>query len=401
MAEATFSPGAPAGFIAESGARGFEQGQSMMQRAQQMQQAQEMQKMRQQQFAEEVAMAPLRAAAAKTQLATAQFQYKSALDMQAYEEKIASLVPQAENEFNQLMLITNPEEKANAALAFSGKYAQLKNTKKWGQQFDAYDKIATKLFTENSAIAKIQQQGFIREELLRQKGEFDRQLATTKGEQDLAIAELKASMKAGPTQTKFDEARGTKAAEYYDTQQSKVAEHVRTLDTIKSARAELAKGIKQGIGEEFKMDAMGAINSVTRVAGLPDLFNTADKEVLRRNYSDMALAAAARMKSQGQITESERKLLTNTVASFKNSAQAAEYIMDYMEAVAQREIEKGRFLKGKVDQNGFVDQSAETEFYDANPLSFYIPVGGDGSEVGASNIDSLVDKYTKPQPGNK
>lgn len=399
MAEATFSPGAPAGFIAESGARGFEQGQSMMARAQQMRQAEEMQQMRKQQFAEDVAMAPLRAAAVKTQLATAQFQYKSALDMQAYEEKIAGLVPQAENEFNQLMLITDPEAKANAALAFSGKYAQLKNTKKWGQQFDAYDKIATQLFSENSAIAKIQQQGFVREELLRQKGEFDKQLATQKGEAALAVAELKAANKTGATQTKFDEARGTKAAEYFDTQMGRISEQVRTLDTIKSARSELAKGIKQGIGEELKMDAAQVLNSVTRVAGLPDLFDTSDKEVLRRNYSDMAVAAAARLKGQGQVTEAERKLLTNTVVSFKNSAKAAEYIMDYMEAVAQREIEKGRFLKQKVAEAGFVDQSAEAEFYDANPLSFYIPVRDEegAAAAPAADIDSILNKYPEGQ----
>lgn len=396
MAESQFQPGAPAGFVAESGFRGFEQGQSMMARAQQMQQAEEMHQMRKQQFAEEVAMAPLRAAAMRTQLASARFQYQSALDMQKYDQQIAGLVPQAENEFNQLMLITDPEAKANAALAFSGKYAQLKNTKKWGQQFEAYDQIATRLFSENSAISRIKAQGGIREELLRQKGEFDKQLAEQKGQAALAIAELKSAGKSGATQTKFDEARGTKAAEYYDTQQSKVAEHVRTLDTIKSARSELARGIKQGLGEELKMDAAQIFNSVTRVAGIPDIFDTANKEVLRRNYSDMTLAAAARMKSQGQITESERKLLTNTVASFKNSAKAAEYIMDYMEAVAQREIEKGRFLKQKVDQAGFVDQSAEAEFYDSNPLSFYIPVSAEEA-ASADKIDAILKKYEKPE----
>lgn len=358
-------------------------------------------------------MAPLRLKQQEAETANALMKYRAALDMQETEKRLAPMVGEAQAEFNNLMSLKNPEEKANAALAFSGKYAQFASTSKWGEEFGRYNEIAKQLYMDNSAIAKIQAQGGIRAELLTQKAEFDKQLAaqkadfasqlaTQRGETATSIAQLRAAGKVGAAQTKFEETRGTKAAEYYDAQQAKVAEHVRTLDTIKSARSSLAKGIKQGLGEELKLDAAQIFNSVTRVAGFPDLFDTANKETLRRNYSDMALAAAARMKNQGQITESERKLLTNTVASFKNSAKAAEYIMDYMEAVAQREIEKGRFLKQKVNETGFVDQSAETEFYDANPLSFYMPAGaGDEDAPASADIDSLVDKYSNPTPEGK
>lgn len=154
---ATFEPALPADFIAGSTMRGIDQGQSMMMRAQQMQQAEDMAKMRRAQFAQESAMAPLKMAQQQAELANSVMQYKSALQMQETEAQLAPLVGTAQTEFNDMMKLTDPGQKANAALAFSGKYAQFRNTKKWGPQFSQFDDIAKQLYTENSAIKRAQE----------------------------------------------------------------------------------------------------------------------------------------------------------------------------------------------------------------------------------------------------
>jgi hypothetical protein len=157
MAVAQFQPGAPAGFIAESGMRGFEQGQSMMLRAQQAKQAEQLAKMRAQQHAEEIALAPLKRQQQMAETANSMMQLKAAMNMQETETELAPLVGEAQAEFNQMMKMTDPGLKANAALAFSGKYAQFRNTKKWGPQFTQFDDIAKQLYTENSAIRRAQE----------------------------------------------------------------------------------------------------------------------------------------------------------------------------------------------------------------------------------------------------
>lgn len=113
--------------------------------------------MARQQQAQEMAMAPLRAAKMKADIANSMQEYQSALQMQEAEAQMTPLVGQAAQEFNQLMMETDPDKKANAALNFSGKYAQFRNTKKWGPQFEAYNKIATELYSENTAIRRLQE----------------------------------------------------------------------------------------------------------------------------------------------------------------------------------------------------------------------------------------------------
>lgn len=157
MAEAAFMPGAPAGFIAESAARGLDQGQSMMARAQQMQQAQELAAMRRRQEEAEIALRPLKIQQMKAETANSLMQLQAAMNMQVTETELAPLVGQAQKEFNDIMKLTDPGQKANAALAFSGKYAQFRNTKKWGPQFTQFDDIAKQLYVENSAIKRAQE----------------------------------------------------------------------------------------------------------------------------------------------------------------------------------------------------------------------------------------------------
>lgn len=142
---------------------GLDAGASLMERQQRMRQNEEILRIKTQQEAQEAIMRPLEMAKARADLATSAVAYQSALDMQQAEADMAPLIPVASKEFNELMKMTDPAAKAQAALSFSGKYAQLQNTKKWGEQFKAYDQIANKLYTENSAITKLQEEQRLRE----------------------------------------------------------------------------------------------------------------------------------------------------------------------------------------------------------------------------------------------
>ena len=101
MAEAAFMPGAPAGFVAESGFRGFEQGQSMMLRAQAAKREEQLARIREQQAQQELVMAPLRIEQQKAETANAVMQYRSALNMQQTEAELAPLVGEAQREFKK------------------------------------------------------------------------------------------------------------------------------------------------------------------------------------------------------------------------------------------------------------------------------------------------------------
>lgn len=135
---------------------------SLMERKQRLNMAQEQHNLEQKQAVEDAVLAPLKKAKMEADLANSLQEYHSALQMQESEKLMTPLVGQASQEFNQLMMETDPDKKANAALAFAGRYAQFSNTKKWGEQFKAYNKIANDLYSENSAIRKLQEAERIR-----------------------------------------------------------------------------------------------------------------------------------------------------------------------------------------------------------------------------------------------
>lgn len=160
-----------------------------------------------------------------------------------------------------------------------------------------------------------------------------------------------------------------------------IPQHQSTLDNIQRVRVAYAKGAKSGIGQQFIDEAKGFINTIN---GEP-MFDLRNQEVAKQGLADFSLGAAARMKGQGSITENERKLLAETVAKFGNTEAGNLAIMEFMQAVAEREIRKGEYFAELADTGKFNSRS-QAEFYRKNPLklpSFEAPVKPDLSGVGS------------------
>lgn len=149
--------------------------------------------------------------------------------------------------------------------------------------------------------------------------------------------------------------------------QSRVPQFQNTLDQTKRARSLIASDAKQGRGREAVTEVQKAVNLV-----VPNLFDTTKEEALQKSYADMALDASAKMKGQGQITQPERELLAKTVAQYGNSKEAALYVMDFMDAVAKREMEKADHFANVEADEGRVTSKHNTMFYREHPLEKYM-----------------------------
>lgn len=381
MAEASFTPAAPFDMGTRSFQTGLDRQQSMMERASRNRQNDQMEQMRAQEIERARVLMPVIRAKAQADISTANASIANNTQIEMLRQKAADVSPVANAEFLEAIQLSDWDQQETELAKLQAKYQWMNSLPEYKGFVDTLNNKRTDAF--KAATIDRQMQASI-EEHDRQR-EAAREVAQIRADASIENTKLRTATSAAnaaargapmsPSMKKFGEQVGTKAADYYTGVQEKVSEHQRTLDTISSSRAILAKDPKQGLGEGAKTSVMQAFNTVTRTAGLPDLFDTTKREQLQRNYADMSLAAAARMKSQGQITEAERKLLQNTVVSFGNSPKAAQYIMDYMEAVANREIAKADYLREIVDTEGFVDQSREARFYQQNPISAYIPAG--------------------------
>lgn len=394
MAEVTFTPPPVGGNMGDSFQKGLDRQQSMMERASRNRQNAQMEQMQAMQMQEMRAKMPVIQAKAQADISTAQASIANNTQIELLRNRAAEVSPVANAEFLEAIQLADWDQQETELAKLQSKYQWMNVLPEYKGFVDTVNNKRVSAFqaatTDRQMQASIEQQD-------RQR-EAAREVAQIRADASIENTKLRTNATAAnaaakgapmsPSMKKFGEQVGTKAADYYTGVQEKVAEHQRTLDTIDSSRAILAKDPKQGLGEGAKTSVMQAFNTVTRTAGLPDLFDTSKREQLQRNYSDLSLAASARMKSQGQITESERKLLQNTVVSFGNSPKAANYIMDYMEAVANREIAKADYLREIVDTEGFVDQSKEAGFYQQNPISAYLPAGA-GSEAKPIQIKSI------------
>lgn len=86
-----------------------------------------------------------------------------------------------------------------------------------------------------------------------------------------------------------------------------------------------------GIDSGAKTLAAKAVNAV-----FPGSFDTSKNELMAVNFADMAVSAASRMAKQGQITEGERKLLSETIPSAKNSQDAYGQLLDIKQMITDR-----------------------------------------------------------------
>lgn len=161
MAEAQFQPASAPGAFTGDAYEGYFKGQTMMQRAAQFRTQQQLQQQELQQRATEeqqkVLMRPIEVAKNQADLATGLVQLEGARQTQLNRTALAPLLPVARQEFNNLMLMTDPKAKASAALSFAGKYAQLSNFKETETEFKSYDAIAKQLYSEQTAIAHLQE----------------------------------------------------------------------------------------------------------------------------------------------------------------------------------------------------------------------------------------------------
>ena len=158
----------------------------------------------------------------------------------------------------------------------------------------------------------------------------------------------------------------------------KVPEHQATIEQVQRTRTALAAGAKVGGLAQAKLAFAQAVNGVLGDGTI----NTAATEIAKSSFSDMALAAAAKMRGQGQITESERALLKDTVAQLGNSPEAAAYIMNYMEAAANRALAKAQALQSLRDagETGSSKYSRILASWEKdNPIKIEAPKKGDAA----------------------
>jgi hypothetical protein len=161
----------------------------------------------------------------------------------------------------------------------------------------------------------------------------------------------------------------------------KVGDHYTTLEQSKRARALIDSGAQQGRGAETILEVKKFINTFS-----PGTFNTEGEEALKGTYADMAVSAAARLKGQGQVTENERKMLADTVAKFGNTPDGAKAIMDYMDAVAKREIAFAEYLSEAEAKGEKIRTPMRLKFMKENPLEGFMEQAPQGTRVGRFEI---------------
>jgi hypothetical protein len=195
----------------------------------------------------------------------------------------------------------------------------------------------------------------------------------------LAVEALRASQ---PAQMSVDEqvnaarltARAKAEEEGMATLKSSIYDSVPKWTEVKDqnriARELVASGAAvSGPGAKVKLNMMKAVNAV-----FPGTFDTTASEVLDTSYSNMALTAAAKMRGQGQITDTERKRLDATIAQLGNNPEAAIYIMNLADAVADRELARASYL-ASLDESGTSVSRGDltSRFYKENPLENFMP----------------------------
>jgi len=141
-------------------------------------------------------------------------------------------------------------------------------------------------------------------------------------------------------------------------------------DQNRIARELVASGAAvSGPGAEVKLNLMKGVNAV-----FPGTFDTTPSEVLSANYKNMGLTASAKIKGQGAITNEERKRVDDTIARLGNTPEAAIYIMNFADAVADRELARASYLAALEKQGTELSRGDLTsKFYEDNPLEKFMP----------------------------
>jgi len=214
------------------------------------------------------------------------------------------------------------------------------------------------------------------EAIAAETAKLGRELTSSERSQ-IAIDSIRKSQPISTPKEKEEEARLVARAQaeeksYADIRSSifsGVPKYTEIMDQNRIARELIDSGqTVQGPGSVVKLAIMKGINAV-----FPDTFDTSKSEVLAKTYKSMALTQASKMKGQGQITESERKLLADTVAALGDTPEAAKFIMAFSDAVAARELARAEFLTSSEKGGVRPSEGALTsDFYRDNPLTNFI-----------------------------
>jgi hypothetical protein len=366
--------------------KGFAQTLDVMGATQSMMQRAEAAKRAQADFEYEQGIRALRAPIEEAQRNADMVKAMASLDdAKRMQEQIARARSQksiADQEFDDLQFIEDPDERENAMINWSAKYAPLKNIAEHSS--DISNKLnligdSIKDIRTTKAARASREAQFNVEEM---KKQYDLEKANAAAEAKAALDAEKAARVEEANQLRRDlqqqrlesagnqayqRSRGEGIAKQMTDLQSRVVSHYDTLAQTQRARSLLDSDAEQGRGRATILGVEQAINTV-----IPGLFDTSKEEALKTTYADMALQAATKMRGQGQITENERRLLADTVAQYGNSPQGARYVMDFMDAIAQREIARAEAMREIERKNKFVDEGDLNGYLRDHPISEFL-----------------------------
>jgi len=383
--------------------------QSMMQRAEAAKRAQA--QFEYNQIQQEL-NAPLVAAQRQTDLIKAQ---SDLLDAQRLQEQAGIMRQQkskADSAFDQIHLIENPDDREQALIEWSSRYAPLKNIAEYSSDISNKLNIVGDNIKDIRTVRAAKESSTSKAQIEEMKKQFDADIAASnaaaksqleaeKQARAAEIAQLKLDRAAAEQELKFQNAgnqaylraRGESVAKQMTDLQNRVPAHYDTLAQTQRARSLLDADAEQGRGRNTILGVQQAINTV-----IPGLFDVSKEEALKTTYADMALQAATKMRGQGQITENERRLLADTVAQYGNSPEGARYIMDFMDAIAKREIARAEAMREIERKNKFVDEGDLNGFLKDHPIDEFLNIKLPGGTKTSPDIESRLSKYPPKKP---
>lgn len=148
-----------------------------------------------------------------------------------------------------------------------------------------------------------------------------------------------------------------------------------TLEEISATRQALDEGAMVGAGQNAIDSLIGVF---ARLPGAGEYFEKlkGNQDVLKRSVSSFAIDSAQRIAGQGQITDTERKLVASTVPQNTDSRVGFEFGLGFMQAAVERrqkyaellEDTQARLSNGELTPSQAAKITNRTKFYKDNPI---------------------------------
>lgn len=201
---------------------------------------------------------PVRQAQAQADMAGAQVELENQKQLQDQRKAAYSLLPAARTEFDGLMHVTDPDQRAEAGIQWIGKYGQLDNFKELNAEFSSKKEIAAKLHTEATALRTMKQQHTDQLGLIDARGNVARDVANIRNEKLTPIERYKQQRDQAAADGDSD---GTA---FYDALiQKQTAAPISTAEGSDQFQKKYADVLANGTDEEKKFwtDRTKAINT--------------------------------------------------------------------------------------------------------------------------------------------